>query len=58
MGFGNLKKLKGLYKGPQIIVGVPNPNSVSKEEFERRTNRINEINKKFKEEYMKKNLLK
>ena len=57
MGFGKLKKIKELFKRPPLIVGLPNPNAVSKEEFQRRIDKINEINKKIKEDFMKKNLL-
>ena len=43
MSFGKFKKL---FKNKPIIVGLPNPKSVSKEEFQRRINRLAEINRK------------
>ncbi len=41
MSFGKFKKL---LKIKPMIVGLPNPNSVSKEEFQRRVQRLREIN--------------
>ena len=47
MSFGVFKKLK--FK--PFIVGMPNPKSVSKEEWERRSQHIKEINAKLREKY-------
>ena len=49
MGFGKFREL--LKKRPMYIVGVPNPASVSKEEYERRIAKLHEKNAKIKEEW-------
>ena len=46
MSFGKLKKLKN---SKLLVVGLPNPNSVSKEEFERRKQQLQELNRKLKQ---------
>ncbi len=47
MSFGKFKKLKII----PYIVGMPNPKSVSKEEWERRSKELNEINEKIRQKY-------
>ena len=49
MGFGKFREL--LKKRPMYIVGVPNPASVSKEEYDRRIAKLHEKNAKIKEEW-------
>lgn len=52
MSFGKFKKVKAIpIKNVPFVVGLPNPQSVSKEEFERRVKRINEKNKALKAKY-------
>ena len=55
MGFGKFREL--LKKRPMYIVGVPNPASVSKEEYDRRVKKLNETNAKIKEKWERNNKL-
>ena len=50
MGRKKCKGVEGL-KGPGYMVGLPNPRSVSKEEFQRRSDELKKTNEKIRKDW-------